>query len=162
MDYFLAAKNAEHVLTGGTVDTFQNYYQQTIAKPYEPTVITSEPSPSSSGNRPMIWRMECKIYMDKESGVLFMPCRCVTPPTLRYRVRVTDPERQQRILTSLLQAQYFHHAYNLVEWESGKLLGLTLAQTEELLTFLAPDEVPQAFISHQGELALITDADTIF
>ena len=41
MDYFMAVKNAEHVLTGGTVDTFQNYHQQTIVRSPEPTVITS-------------------------------------------------------------------------------------------------------------------------
>ena len=57
---------------------------------------------------------------------------------------LTDPTDQQRILISLLQARYFHHVYNLVKW--GKW-SVTLAHTEKSLTFLAPDEVPEASIS---------------
>ena len=72
---------------------------------------------------------------------------------------ITDPGHQQRILTSLLQAQYFQHAYNMVKW--GKW-SLTPAHTEKLLTFLEPGGVPEAIISHLVELAPLTEADTAF
>ena len=40
---------------------------------------------------------------------------------------LTDPDANKRTFTSLLQARYFHHVYNLVKW--GKL-SLTPAHTE--------------------------------
>ena len=70
---------------------------------------------------------------------------------------ITDSGHQQRILTSLLQAQYFSHSYNMVNW--GKW-SLTPAHTEKLLKFLQSGEVPEAFISHLVEMALLTEADT--
>ena len=108
----------------------------------------------------MIRRKEFNICMDKVSAV----CLChvdiglrVTPTILRYRVQVTDSGRQQRILTSLLQAQYFHHAYNLVKW--GKW-SLTPDHIGKLLKFLTHDKVPKASLYHLVEVAPLTEADT--
>ena len=70
---------------------------------------------------------------------------------------ITDSGDQQQILTSLLQAQYFSHAYNMVKW--GKW-SLTPAHTEKLLKFLESDEVSEAFIPHLVKLAPLTEADT--
>ena len=70
---------------------------------------------------------------------------------------LTDPDANKRTFTSLLQARYFHHVYNLVKW--GKL-SLTPAHTDKSLTFWHLMRSPKHSYPIRSNWPPLTEADT--
>lgn len=99
MDYFIAVKNAEQILSGGQVDTLKAYYDKSIERLSNPASLVPEeeepvespnalmdeasskgspaPNNKNSANSDSLLRRkkECNVCMDAETDSVFMPCR---------------------------------------------------------------------------------------